>query len=176
MGLTLDSFLSMQQKSKEEWREEIRGSVVDRLKRGLVLSKVVELEGLDASHSEILEQAKLIADLSRGGEQMWRNIIASPVQQNLVADEVRSSKAVELLAAIARGEAPEPGSDSEEEEVAAVDESDEDSAATESDQEADPADAETETETPSPDIAADEPSSDVVEEEAPAEETAEEED
>jgi len=138
MGLTLDSYLAMQSKTKEGWREEIRESVADRIKRGLVLSKVVELEGLDASHSEILEQAKLISDLYGGGEQLWRNILASPAQQNLIADDVRSSKAIELLAAIARGEEPEAASEEEEpaeeaaetelEHGAVVSESDEESA------------------------------------------------
>jgi hypothetical protein len=115
LSLTLDSFLSVQGKTKEGWREELRESVVGRVKRGLVLSKVAELEGLDASHSEILEQAKLISDVYGGGEQLWRNIIASPTQQNLIAEDVRSSKAIELLAAIARGEAPEPAAESAEE-------------------------------------------------------------
>lgn len=119
-GLTLDSYLQMQQKTKEEWREELRETIVNRLKRGLVLGKVAELEGLDVSNSEILEQAKLIADLARGGEQLWRNIIASPAQQAQIASDVISSKAVERLGAIARGEAPELGAPAEAETEAEV--------------------------------------------------------
>jgi len=141
--LTLDSFLAMHSKTTEGWREETRASVVDRIKRGLVLSKVVELEGLEASHSEILEQAKLISDLYGGGEQLWRNIIASPTQQNLIADDVRSSKAIELLAAIARGEAPEPATGSAEE--SAETELEAEPAESESGQESAPAQEESET-------------------------------
>jgi trigger factor len=117
VGFTLDGYLQMQQKTEEAWREELRESVVARLKRGLVLSEVAELEGLEVSHSEILEQAKLIADYSGGGEQLWRNILSSRAQQNLIATDVMSSKAVERLAAIARGEAPEPGAKEEAETV-----------------------------------------------------------
>lgn len=112
-GLTLDSYLQMQQKSRDEWREGLRENVVNRLKRGLILGKVAELEGLDVSHSEILEQAKIIADIARGGEQLWRNIIASPAQQAAIANDVISSKTIERLGAIARGEAPEPGAPAE---------------------------------------------------------------
>jgi FKBP-type peptidyl-prolyl cis-trans isomerase (trigger factor) len=107
----------MQQKTEEEWRAELRNGVVDRLKRGLVLSEVARLEGLEVSHSEILEQAKLIADYSGGGEQLWRNILSSQAQQTLIATDVISNKAVERLAAIARGEAPEPGAEEEAETV-----------------------------------------------------------
>ncbi len=112
-GLTLDSYLQMQQKTREEWREGLRENVVKRLKRGLVLGKVAELEKLDVSHSEILEQAKMIADLTRGGEQLWRNIISSPTQQAAIANDVISNKAIERLGAIARGAAPEPGAPAE---------------------------------------------------------------
>ena len=117
VGFTLDGYLQMQQKTEEEWRAELRKGVVDRLKRGLVLSEVARLEGLEVSHSEILEQAKLIADYSGGGEQLWRNILSSQAQQTLIATDVISNKAVERLAAIARGEAPEPGAEEEEAET-----------------------------------------------------------
>ncbi len=112
-GLTLDSYLQMQQKTRAEWREGLRETVVNRLKRGLVLVKVAELEGLEVSQSEILEQAKLIADLSGGGEQLWRNIISSEAQQLRIANDVILSKVVERLGVIARGEAPELGAPAE---------------------------------------------------------------
>ena len=112
-GLTLDSYLQMQQKTRDEWREGLRETVVNRLKRGLVLGKVAELEGLEVSQSEILEQAKLIADLSGGGEQLWRNIISSEAQQLRIANDVILSKVVERLGVIARGEAPELGAPAE---------------------------------------------------------------
>ena len=110
MGLTMESFLQMKHKTKEEWREETRENVVTRLKKGLVLGKVAELEGLEVSQSEILEQAKALADYSGGGDQLWRSILASEAQQGFIANDLISNKALLLLAAIAKGEAPEPGS------------------------------------------------------------------
>lgn len=117
MGLSLESYLQMQNKSREEMREEMREAVVERLKRGLVLGKIAELEKLDVSQSEILEQAKAIADYTGGGESMWRYLISSPDQQNMIANELVSNKAVNFLAAVARGEAPEPGEDGADEEA-----------------------------------------------------------
>lgn len=107
-GLTLESYLQMQNKSREEFAEELREQVVEQLERSLALGKVVDLEKLQVGESEILERAKLIADYSGGGEQIWRNIIASPAQQEAVSNELLADKAIELLAAIAKGEDPQP--------------------------------------------------------------------
>lgn len=119
-GLTLESYLLVQKKTKDEWREGLRENVVTRLKRGLVVSRVAELEGLEVNQAEILEQAKLIADMSGGGDRLWRNIIASESQQSLIASDVMSSKTIERLAAIAKGEAPEPGSEAKTDSVESV--------------------------------------------------------
>ncbi len=141
VGITLDSYLKVENKTKEELREEVRADVITRLKRGLVLNKVAELEKLDVSQSEILEQAKLISDYSGGDERVWQNILSSESQQNMIARDLLSNKAVHRLAAIAKGEAPEP-TRADEEEAAAVDEAesdDEEQATAAADQSAEPA-------------------------------------
>jgi trigger factor len=109
-GLTLDNYLQMQHKTRDELTEEIRQQVVDRLRRNLALARIAELEGLDVSNTEVLQQAKTIADMSRGGEQVWRNILASESQQRALASDLLVNKALYRLATVARGEAPEPGS------------------------------------------------------------------
>ncbi len=111
MGISLEDYLSIQQKTRDEWKEELRQTVVDRLKRGLVLGKVAELEGLQASQSEILSEAKILADSVGGGEALWRNLITSASSQSRIAADVVSGKAMKRLAEIALGEAPEPGAE-----------------------------------------------------------------
>jgi trigger factor len=106
-GLTMEGYLRMQEKTEDEFREETRESVTNRLKRSLVLGKVAELENLEVSESEILERAKLIADFSGLGDQFWREILASQAQQNVIANELIVDKVVERLAMIAKGETPE---------------------------------------------------------------------
>ena len=108
-GLTLDNFLQMQRKTREEFEQDVRGEVVERLQRNLVLARVAELEQLDVSNTEILQQAKNIADMYQGGEQLWRSILTSERQQRFLASDLLANKALHRLAAIARGEAPEPG-------------------------------------------------------------------
>lgn len=119
-GLTMESYLQMQKKSRADFAEELRAQVVEQLKRSLILGKVVELEKLEVSEAEILQQAKRIADYAGGGEQFWRNILASPAQQEMIANDLLSEKAIDLLAAIVKGEDPQPNQAAEAETVEPV--------------------------------------------------------
>lgn len=107
-GLNLENFLTVQNKTKEEYLEETRQEVVGQMRRGLVLTQIAELEKLNVSEGEILNQAKLIADMSGQGEQVWRNILASDTRQSMIAGDLLLDKALTLLAAIAKGENPQP--------------------------------------------------------------------
>jgi trigger factor len=110
-GLTLDSALRVQNKTKDQLREETRERVVKQVKRGLVMSKLAELEQLQVSQVEILQQAKLMADMYGGNDQVWQSILASEAQQNTIANDLLSNKVIQRLAAIAKDEAPEPGAE-----------------------------------------------------------------
>lgn len=107
-GLTLEGYLRVNNKTLEELREENRGKVINQLKRGLVLSKVAELEKVGVSQLEILQQAKLVADIFGGSDQVWQNIMASESRQSAIANDLLSNKIIRQLAAIAKGEASEP--------------------------------------------------------------------
>ncbi len=106
-GLTLDGYLRVNSKTADQLRDEIRQQVTGQLKRGLVMSKVAELEQLEVSQLEILEQAKLMADMFGGGDRVWQNIMASEARQGVLANDLLSNKVIHRLAAIAKGEAPE---------------------------------------------------------------------
>lgn len=106
-NLTLDAALRVQKKTKEELREELRENVVKQLKRGLVMSKVAELEKLEVSQMEVLEQAKLMADMYGGGDRMWQSLLAAEARQGSIANELLSSKVMQRLGVIAKGEAPD---------------------------------------------------------------------
>jgi len=141
-GLALDNFLQMQNKTREEFKEETRTEVVNRLKRGLVLGKVAETEKLEISESEILEHAKWLADISGRGDQFWRDILASEDQQHNIANELLADKTIKWLAAIAKGEDPQPETEAETDDVvseASEDESSSESTAEDSDEPADEA-------------------------------------
>ena len=135
-GLTMESFLQMQGKTSEAFSQETREEVVNRLQRGLVIGKVAEQEKLEISESEILEQAKLIADVSGRGDQFWRDILASEAQQSMIANDLLINKTVERLAEIAKGEDPPIGLDNGSDEATQQAEADADSAVTAADESA----------------------------------------
>ena len=75
------------------------------------MSKLAELEKLEVSQMEVLEQAKLMADLYGGGDRMWQMLLASEARQNTIANDLLSNKVIQRLGAIAKGKAPEPGAE-----------------------------------------------------------------
>lgn len=106
-SLTLDGYLKVNSKTKEQLREETRQQVINQLKRGLAMSQVAQLEKLEVSQLEILEQAKMMADMFGGGDRVWQNIMASEARQSVLANDLLSNKVIQRLVAIAKGEAPE---------------------------------------------------------------------
>jgi trigger factor len=112
-GFNLDTYLQVQKQSKEDFREELRENVIIGLKRSVVMAELSKLEKVNVSNSEILERTKSIADAFGGGDQIWQYLLASDVQQNRIANEMLSEKIMLRLAAIAKGEAPEPGAEVE---------------------------------------------------------------
>jgi trigger factor len=103
-GLTLDNWLEINKKSKEEYRDELRPRAVERLKRGLALGKVVELEGITAEEEEV--EAEIERMSSAFGEQAdkARDVFSSPDNMRSIASDLLTSKALQRLIAIARGE------------------------------------------------------------------------
>jgi trigger factor len=103
-SLTLDNWLEINKKSKEEYREELRPQAMERLKRGLALGKVVELEGITVEEEEVKAQIDRMS--SSFGEQAdkAREVFSSPDNMRSIASDLLTNKALQRLAAIARGE------------------------------------------------------------------------
>jgi trigger factor len=130
-GLSLDDYWRTENTTEEEFRHESQGRVAEGLKTGLVLNELVKLEVLEVNNIEILERARAIADLSGAGDQFWQGVLSSQSYQATIANDLLTDKVFERLAAIAKGEAPEPGVEPEVEEVAADEATESDEAATE---------------------------------------------
>jgi trigger factor len=111
-GLTLESYLQMQNKSEDEFREETRERVVNDIKTGLVLNELSKLEQLEVNQVEILERARAIGEMSGVGDQFWQSVLSSSRSQATIASDLLTDKIFARLAAIARNEAPEPGAES----------------------------------------------------------------
>jgi trigger factor len=103
-GLNLDNWLAMNKQSKEDYRDESRPRAMERLKRGLALGKVVELESITVEEEEV--EAEIERMSSAFGEQVdeAREVLSSPDNMRSIASDLLTSKALQRLVAIAKGE------------------------------------------------------------------------
>ena len=106
-GLNLDNWLEINKKSKEEYRDELHPRAAERLKRGLALGKVVELEGITVGEEEVGTQIERMS--SSFGEQAdkARDVFSSPDNVRSIASDLLTNRALQRLIAIARGEVEE---------------------------------------------------------------------
>jgi trigger factor len=104
-GLSLDTYLSMQKKTREELREEFRPAVQERLRRSLALGKLVELEKLSIGGHEVTSQIDRLSMLAgeRGAE--LREALTNPDSVRYIANDLLTSKVLERLVQIVKGEA-----------------------------------------------------------------------
>jgi trigger factor len=106
--LTLDDYLKIEKKTKEALREEYKPQAESRLKRALVLSTVVELEGLEVSNEDIENQiAALSAPFGEHADKL-RQTFSSDAGRRMLASDVLTNKALARLTALAKGEIVPP--------------------------------------------------------------------
>jgi trigger factor len=103
--LTLDDYLKIEKKTREEYREEIRPKAEERLKRTLILGKIVDREGLRVDGATIADRIESMS--APWGEQaaQVRESLDTDRGRQMIALDVLSDAAMERLMAIARGEA-----------------------------------------------------------------------
>ncbi len=102
--LTLEDYLKIENKTKEQLREEYTPQAQMRLKRALVLGKVVELEGLEVNDAEVeAEITKMSAPWGERAGEMRKALSGANTRRSLTND-LLTNKALERLAALARGE------------------------------------------------------------------------
>jgi trigger factor len=105
-GLQLDAYLSMLGKSRLEYRQELRPSAEERLKRRLVLEEVAQREGLQADDEQIqAEIDSMIEAMGPDAEEM-REVLESPGGRFSLAADLVISQAQERVVEIGKGEAP----------------------------------------------------------------------
>jgi trigger factor len=106
-GLSLDTYLSMQKQTRDEFREEYRPAVRDRLQRSLALSKLVELENISVEGHEVTDQIDRMSIMA--GEQggALRDALTNPESMRHIAGDLLATKARERLVQIVKGETDE---------------------------------------------------------------------
>ena len=105
--LSLEDYLRLQQKTRDDLRAELTPGAAARLRRALVLGEVIRLERLAVEEVEVsaaIEESSATWGI-RADEV--RASLNSDAGRSAVHNRLLSSKAVQRLVAIARGEAPE---------------------------------------------------------------------
>ena len=102
--LSLEDYLRFQNKTMEEFREELVPSAEARLKRALLLGQVAQLEELDVDKEEIRAQIDAMSAPWGVRAEEVRSSLNSAAGQQAVRSRLLANKAVQRLIAIAKGE------------------------------------------------------------------------
>jgi len=110
--LTLDDYLKIEGKTKEQMREEAKPQAEQRLKRSLVIGEIMSREQVHVHDEDVDERLEvMVAQFGEQAEQM-KQLLNRPESRRALAAEVLTEKALDRLTAIARGEdVPLPGAD-----------------------------------------------------------------
>lgn len=105
-GLDLSTYLKINQKSEEEFREELAESAENRLQRSLVLYELANAENIEVSEEDVQEETvNTLNALSRAlPEEEFRKLTANDQIQNLVSSimaDMLVRKTIKQLRAIA---------------------------------------------------------------------------
>jgi trigger factor len=102
--LSLADYLKIEKKTEEELKKELEPKAVERVRRALVLSQVVEEEDLSVEDQEITATLdSFVAPLKERAEEV-RKAIDTPAGRRKIAVDILTDKAIARLVAIARGE------------------------------------------------------------------------
>jgi trigger factor len=105
-GLQFEQYLNMLKQDEQTYRNSLRERAQERVRRGLVLTKIVDLEGLEVEPGEVDARYEVLG-------QLYDRLAARdsmPPKDKAHRDlhiRLLSDKAIERLIAIGKGEAPE---------------------------------------------------------------------
>jgi len=117
-GLKFEQYLGMLKQDEKTYRDSLRERAEERVKRGLLLSKIVDLEGLEIEQSEIDARYQTLGELyDRMGSR--DSMPPKAEAQRDLRVRLLTDKAVQRLIEIGKGEAPELTSEAVETEAAA---------------------------------------------------------
>jgi trigger factor len=103
--LTLEDYLKIEKKTQEEFREEVRPQAEARLKRSLVIGKIVAREQISVGPGAVDERINNLSTPWGERAAEMRKLLSSQESREMLALDLLTDKAVERLAAIAKGEA-----------------------------------------------------------------------
>ena len=107
-NLELEDYLKIEGKTEDDLRKELEPEAVERIKRGLVLGKIVDVEELKVEDEEIdAEITRLTEPLGEEADKRLLEAFASPAGRQRFAMDILTNKAMRRIVAIAKGESEE---------------------------------------------------------------------
>lgn len=106
-GLTLDDYMRIMNKSREDLEAEHRDTAVHDLEQGLVMRQVIENEKIVVDDAAVDDEiASLVSQYGEQADSM-RSLFSTPTMRQNLRSELIHRRAVDRVIAIAKGEAPE---------------------------------------------------------------------
>lgn len=104
--LTLDDYLKIEGKTKDELRAEYQPLADKRLKRSLALGRLIEHEQLGVNDADVEQEIERFTAIFSGNADAAaiRKSLDTPESRSSMAMEILSNRAVERLVALAKGE------------------------------------------------------------------------
>jgi trigger factor len=97
-GMSPDSFLQMQDKTREEVIEESRPEAEAELKREAVLAAIADAEGIEVSEEEMVEALAHSAEHERTTPEKLLQRLRESGRDAMIRDDIRFRKAIDLVA------------------------------------------------------------------------------
>ncbi len=110
-GLPFDEWLKLQGKTDEQIREEYRETAKQRGLRGLVMRELARAEQLNVSDNEIASEVEFTALRYGGRQKEVRKLLQQSDTRSTVANNILSSKILNRMATIAKGEGDAPAAE-----------------------------------------------------------------
>jgi trigger factor len=103
-GLQLDAYLRMIGKTREGYRQELRPSAEERLRKRLVLDEIARLEGLEADPEAVEAEIDRLGEMVGQDDEQMREMLESPAMRQSLAQDLIIDKVQELVVQIGKGE------------------------------------------------------------------------
>lgn len=121
-GLQLDTYLGMIGKTREGYRQELRPSAEERLKKRLVLDEIARLENLEVDTEAVEAEIERLSEMMGPNAEQMREMLQSPEGRQSLSEDLITAKAQELATQIGKGEVGAEAEVEEEAEVAVEEE------------------------------------------------------
>ncbi len=105
-GLRLDAYLAMVGQTRDGYKQGLRPSATERVRRNLVMTEIVQLEGLKVEGEELQAELDRLAASPEFQTDELQELLATPGARVSVLGDMLVARARERIAQIARGEAP----------------------------------------------------------------------